>query len=54
MTNQLDHVIKISLGYMVIKALRPHPKFAVFIGWALQIEISLAHGHEIVTLIGLL
>jgi hypothetical protein len=26
----------------------------VFIGWALQIEISLAHGQEIMTLIGLL
>ncbi len=54
MTNQLDHVIKISLGYMVIKALRPHLKFVVFIGWALQIGVSLPHGHEIVTLISLL
>jgi hypothetical protein len=54
MTNQLDHVIKISLGYMVIKALRLHLKFAMFIGWALQIGISLPHGHKIVTLIGLL
>lgn len=39
---------------MVIKALKPHLKFVVFIGWALQIGISLTHGHEIVTLIGLL
>jgi hypothetical protein len=54
MTNQLDHVIKLLLSYMVIKALKPHLKFVVFIGWALQIGISLTHGHEIVTLIGLL
>lgn len=39
---------------MVIKALRPYLKFAVFIGWALQIGISLAYGQEIMTLIGLL